>query len=258
MIGKADKNAEEMLLALSYSEQAYQADLSDKTILYDIALVHQTYAQLISDLPKDQRTTDQMRQAITGLEASKSGFQTLLDVSPDEHVHYDRKIVEQRQRHGESLRTQIERKLADQVQFEEERKQRTEEARKKREGEHRRRELEDQERREQEVLERKRMEDERQRIMEKVREENLLLASQEVGESDDEEKKKKKRRKDLGDGIIDDEEMEDAEAEAPKRSRKRKEKDPSEKKEPKVSYYPKIESTPIKTLCSSTYTASKT
>ncbi|CAM0138900.1 protein required for normal CLN1 and CLN2 G1 cyclin expression [Umbelopsis sp. WA50703] len=233
MIGKADKNAEEMLLALSYSEQAYQADLSDKTILYDIALVHQTYAQLISDLPKDQRTTDQMRQAITGLEASKSGFQTLLDVSPDEHVHYDRKIVEQRQRHGESLRTQIERKLADQVQFEEERKQRTEEARKKREGEHRRRELEDQERREQEVLERKRMEDERQRIMEKVREENLLLASQEVGESDDEEKKKKKRRKDLGDGIIDDEEMEDAEAEAPKRPRKRKEKDPSEKKEPK-------------------------
>lgn len=236
MVGKADKNAEEMLLALSYSEQAYEADPSDKTILYDIALVHQTYAQLISDLPKDQRTTEQMRQAITGLEASKSGFQTLLDVSPDEHVHYDRKIVEQRQRHGESLRTQIERKLADQVQFEEERKQRTEESRKKREEEHRKRDEEILERREQELLERKRMEDERQRIMDKVREENMLLASQEVGESDEEEKqKKKKRRKDLDDGIInDDEEMEDADAEAPRRPRKRKEKDPSEKKEPKV------------------------
>ncbi|CAO3682178.1 unnamed protein product [Umbelopsis ramanniana] len=232
MIGKADKSPEEMLSALTYSEKAYSVDPNDKTILYDVALVHQTYAQLISDLPKDQRTTDQMRQAITGLESSKANFQTLLDISPDVHVHYDRKIVEQRQRHGESLRTQIERKLTDQMEFEEEKKQRTEGARKKRDEEYQRKKVEEDEKREQEIRERQEMESERRRIMDKVREENALLASQDVGLSDEEQqqKQKKKRRKDLDDGIVDDEEME--ENEAPRR-RKRKEKDPSEKKEPK-------------------------
>ena len=235
MIGKADKSPEEMLSALTYSEKAYSVDPNDKTILYDVALVHQTYAQLISDLPKDQRTTDQMRQAITGLESSKANFQTLLDISPDVHVHYDRKIVEQRQRHGESLRTQIERKLTDQMEFEEEKKQRTEGARKKRDEEYQRKKMEEDEKREQEVRERQEMESERRRIMDKVREENALLASQDVGLSDEEQqqKQKKRRRKDLDDGIVDDEEME--ENEAPRR-RKRKEKDPSEKKEPKVRY----------------------
>jgi len=232
MIGKADKSPDEMLLALEYSQLAYEVDPSDKTVLYDIALVHQTYAQLISDLPKDLRTTEQMRQAISGLESSKAGFQTLLDVSPEEHVHYDRKIVEQRQRHGESLRTQIERKLADQMEFEDEKKQRMEEARKKREEEHQRRKLEEQERLDREQQEREQQESDRRRIMEKVREENVLLASQDVGLSDDEQQKqKKKRRKDYNDGIVDGEEVDENE-EVPKR-RKRKEKDASEKKEPK-------------------------
>lgn len=239
MIGKADKSPDEMLLALEYSQLAYEVDPSDKTVLYDIALVHQTYAQLISDLPKDLRTTEQMRQAISGLESSKAGFQTLLDVSPEEHVHYDRKIVEQRQRHGESLRTQIERKLADQMEFEDEKKQRMEEARKKREEEHQRRKLEEQERLDREQQEREQQESDRRRIMEKVREENVLLASQDVGLSDDEQQKqKKKRRKDYNDGIVDDEEVNENE-EVPKR-RKRKEKDASEKKEPKVSPYPEL------------------
>jgi RNA polymerase-associated protein CTR9 len=234
MVGKAEKSPEEMLLALSYSQQAYQVDPSDKTVLYDIALVHQTYAQLISDLPKDQRSTEQMRQAISGLESSKASFQTLLDVSPTENVHYDRKIVEQRQRHGESLRTQIERKLADQMEFEEEKKHRTEEARKKRDDEQQRRKLEEQERVEQEKQQREQMESERRRIMEKVREENVLLASQDVGLSDEEQQKlqKKRRRKEYDEGIVDDGEVEEAE-DVPRR-RKRKEKDATEKKEPKV------------------------
>jgi hypothetical protein len=70
--------------------------------------------------------------------------------------------------------------------------------------------------------------------MEKVREENVLLASQDVGLSDEEQQKlqKKRRRKEYDEGIVDDGEVEEAE-DVPRR-RKRKEKDATEKKEPKV------------------------
>ncbi|KAG1225073.1 hypothetical protein G6F68_020001 [Rhizopus microsporus] len=74
-----------------------------------------------------------MRRAIGHLECGQRTFHTLISV--EEHTLYDKKIVEQRERYGETLRTQLERKLAEQVQFEEEKRQKLEFAKKKREDE---------------------------------------------------------------------------------------------------------------------------
>lgn len=167
---------------------------SDKTTLYNLALVQQSYAQQIADLTQEQRDSKSMHHALEYLEFGQRTFRQLISV--DEHTLYDKKIVEQRERYGETLRTQLERKLVEQVQFEEQKREKLELAKKRREEDIAKQRAIEDEKRKLEQIEREKMEEARRKLMEKVREDNLMMASLQVDEDDiDEEKKSNKRGK---------------------------------------------------------------
>ncbi|KAG1160549.1 hypothetical protein G6F37_003883 [Rhizopus arrhizus] len=215
ILAKSEKDHETMYEALKNTERALHLNPADKTTLYNLALVQQSYAQQISDLPQQQRDSASMRRAIGHLECGQRTFHTLISV--EEHTLYDKKIVEQRERYGETLRTQLERKLAEQVQFEEEKRQKLEFAKKKREDEIAKQRAAEEEKRRLEEVERQQMEEARRRLMEKVREDNMLMASRQIDEDDiDEEKKSKKRSRKRKERDMDEEEEEDEETEREK------------------------------------------
>ncbi|KAG0252248.1 protein required for normal CLN1 and CLN2 G1 cyclin expression [Actinomortierella ambigua] len=140
---KQDKDAVKMLQALSTAQKAYRLNPSDKTPLYDIALIQQSYAQIISDRAQNERTVADIQAAIRGLGVAKSMLKSLIAVPKEEHVYYERDIATQREKHGDSLLTILQRKLKDQQVFEEDRERAMEETRKKREAERLRREEEE-------------------------------------------------------------------------------------------------------------------
>ncbi|KAF9159835.1 protein required for normal CLN1 and CLN2 G1 cyclin expression [Actinomortierella ambigua] len=140
---KQDKDAVKMLQALSTAQKAYRLNPGDKTPLYDIALIQQSYAQIISDRAQNERTVADIQAAIRGLGVAKSMLKSLIAVPKEEHVYYERDIATQREKHGDSLLTILQRKLKDQQVFEEDRERAMEETRKKREAERLRREEEE-------------------------------------------------------------------------------------------------------------------
>jgi RNA polymerase-associated protein CTR9 len=182
-----------MYQALKNTEKALHIAPSDKTTHYNLALVQQSYAQQISDLPQDQRTSSNIRRALSCLECGQRTFRMLINVN--EHTLYEKKIVEQRERYGETLRTQLNRMMTDQIKYEEEKERRLNLARQNRETERAKlRQAEEEDKRLREI-EKQKMEDSRRRLMEKVREDNLAMASQQVEDDEfDEEKKAAKKR----------------------------------------------------------------
>lgn len=181
-----------MYQALKNTEKALHIAPSDKTTHYNLALVQQSYAQQISDLPQEQSNSVNMRRAMNCLECGQRTFRMLINVN--EHTLYDRKITEQRERYGETLRVQLERKMLEQVRFEDEKERKLAVAMQKRDSERAKVVEAEQEKMRQQRIENERMEENRRRLMEKVREDNLMMASMQVDDDDfDEEKKAKKR-----------------------------------------------------------------
>jgi RNA polymerase-associated protein CTR9 len=181
-----------MYQSLKSTEKALHISPFDTTTQYNLALVQQSYAQQISDLTQDQRSSDSIRRALRCLECGQRAFRMLINVT--EHTLYDKKITEQRERYGETLRVQLDRKLVEQVQFEEDKETKLNMARKKREDERNKAKQVEEEKIRLQQIENERMEENRRRLMEKVREDNLLMATQQVDDDDfDEEKKAKKR-----------------------------------------------------------------
>lgn len=109
-----------MFEALKTTEKALNLSPGDKSILHNIALVQQSYCQLLLDKEPRERTSKQLREAIVLLESSQRTFRYLINVPANVFVLYDRKVTEQRERYGETLKTQLERKLRDQMEYEEE------------------------------------------------------------------------------------------------------------------------------------------
>lgn len=70
-VAKSEKDPEKMLQALSMAQRAFRLQPSDKTALYDIALIQQSYAQLISDRAQSQRTVKDIHAAMEGLGVAK-------------------------------------------------------------------------------------------------------------------------------------------------------------------------------------------
>lgn len=70
-LAKQEKCPETMLQALSMAQRAFHLNPSDKTALYDIALIQQSYAQLVSDRAANQRTVQDIHHAMAGLTAAK-------------------------------------------------------------------------------------------------------------------------------------------------------------------------------------------
>jgi RNA polymerase-associated protein CTR9 len=215
MLAKNSKDPEIMYESLLNTQRAQELQPEDKSTMYNIALVQQQYAQLISDLPTVNRTSDVMRKAMDGLDNSQQLFRTLINVPEEEHVYYDRKMAEQRERFGETLRTQMDRKMLEQLQYEEQRESKLKEVKLRQEQREAQRRQDAQDKIQAEEDERLRLEEDRRKLMEKVREDNMMMAQRELEIQDDDQVKKSrsssgKRQKNEDDGIDDDEEDEDS------------------------------------------------
>ncbi|CAO3613497.1 unnamed protein product [Cunninghamella blakesleeana] len=221
MMAKNEKKPDIMYESLVNTKQAQELQPKDKSITYNIALVEQQYAQLISDQPIEIRTSEMMRKAIQDLDHSQELFKMLINVPENEHVYYDRKMAEQRERYGETLRTQMDRKMLEQVQYEEQRESKLKDVRLKQEEREAKRRQDELDRIQKEEDERLQLEETRRRLMEKVREDNMMMAQKELEMKDDEEEVKKSRsrkrkNKNEDDGIINDEEEEEEQYDYPK------------------------------------------
>ncbi|KAI9493671.1 hypothetical protein BDB00DRAFT_822072 [Zychaea mexicana] len=120
LLARSEKDPVIMLKSLRNSEKALNLNPQDRTTLYNIALVQQSYCQLLADLPKEQRKSADMRRAMRILDSSRGIFKSLVNAPQQEHILYDRKIAEQREKYGETVRNQLERKLREQIDHEEE------------------------------------------------------------------------------------------------------------------------------------------
>ncbi|KAI8140666.1 hypothetical protein BJV82DRAFT_671405 [Fennellomyces sp. T-0311] len=120
LLARTEKDPAIMLKSLRTTEKAYNLNPLDKTTLYNIALVQQSYCQLIAELSKEQRKSEDLRRAMRILDSSRSIFRSLVNVPSDELILYDRKIAEQREKYGETVRNQLDRKLREQLEFEDE------------------------------------------------------------------------------------------------------------------------------------------
>jgi RNA polymerase-associated protein CTR9 len=70
-LAKQEKSPEKMLEALTMTQKALRLAPSDKTTLYDIALIQQSYAQLVSDRKSEDRTIAEINNAMAGLATAK-------------------------------------------------------------------------------------------------------------------------------------------------------------------------------------------
>ncbi|KAG0084567.1 protein required for normal CLN1 and CLN2 G1 cyclin expression [Podila epicladia] len=222
---KSERSPEKMRQALSMAQKAYRLNPSDKTPLYDIALIQQSYAQIISDKAPDQRTVQDINTAITGLGVAKGLLKTLISVPPKEHVYYDRDIAAQREKHGDSLLKILQGKLTDQEVFEAEKQRIMDETRRKREAEKQKQD-------EEEKIRLQKQEEEEREILERRR--ALDQGAKETQKELDEMNRERSERKRM---VVSDDELSEndlnGDRENKRQKKERKPKEPREPKEPK-------------------------
>ncbi|KAF8978532.1 protein required for normal CLN1 and CLN2 G1 cyclin expression [Entomortierella lignicola] len=228
-LAKLEKSPEKMQQALAMAQRAFRLNPSDKTALYDIALIQQSYAQLVSDRASSERTVLDINNAMAGLSVAKGILKSLIAVPPKEHVYYERDIAAQREKHGDSLSNMLQRKLKDQEEFEAGKQKAMDETRKKREEERAMKE-------ETERNERLKREREEQEILERRR--ALDQDAKETQRELDEMNRERADRKRLA--LSDDENDGEVEADGERETkRQKKERKPKEAKEPKEPKEPR-------------------
>ncbi|KAJ1985213.1 protein required for normal CLN1 and CLN2 G1 cyclin expression [Dimargaris verticillata] len=210
VMGKTDKNPQSMRHALTQAQKASALDPTDLATLYDIALIEQTFAQLVSEKSADFRSTSDVRKAIAHLEHSKRLFEFLVKQpsapaangtstgakpGPFAALPYDKKLTEQRVNFSESLLSKLKKHLEEQQKLETARESTIEATRRKREEDRLRRQAEEVEREQAQAEERRLVEEERQRLQEKVRQEMQELSQTAAADSDDDAKRKSKGKK---------------------------------------------------------------
>ncbi|OZJ04482.1 hypothetical protein BZG36_02674 [Bifiguratus adelaidae] len=204
-LARVEKSVELMQAALKQLEKALHLMPNDRSILFNIALAHSYCAQFVHDKDSADRTLSMLAQAGEGVDLARTIFKSLTNVDKDEYVPYDRKIAEQRVRFTESLKAQVLRDLKSQGQFEEERAKKLEETRIKRETEKARKEQERLAEMEAKAEELRKIEEQRREVMEKIREENALMAAREEYDSDEGKKTKKRKRRIAEEDLVDSE-----------------------------------------------------
>ncbi|KAI8977189.1 hypothetical protein BDF20DRAFT_873493 [Mycotypha africana] len=220
LFSKMEKDYKMMYEAMKNTQKALLITPSDKTISYNLALVQQSYAQQVAELSQEERNSELLQQAKNCINSSQEIFQHLLQ--SEDQVIYDRKIVEQRQRYGVTLSSQVDRKIEEQRKIDKEKNDKLEAVRRKREEAEAKKKREQQEEENKRREEEARIEEERKRLMERVREENKVMAARAQEEEEDEREKdddegKKRRGRKRKEPV----EEEDAEAIVQKEERKK-------------------------------------
>ncbi|KAJ1973344.1 protein required for normal CLN1 and CLN2 G1 cyclin expression [Dimargaris xerosporica] len=210
VMGKTDKNPQSMRQALTQAQKASALDPTDLATLYDIALIEQTFAQLVSEKSADFRSAGDVRKAIAHLEHSKRLFEFLVKQpsapaangtstgakpGPSAALPYDKKLTEQRVNFSESLLSKLRKHLEEQQKLELARESTIKATRRKREEDRLRRQAQEAEREQAQAEERRLVEEERQRLQEKVRQEMQELSQTAAADSDDDAKRKSKGKK---------------------------------------------------------------
>ncbi|KAI1318557.1 protein required for normal CLN1 and CLN2 G1 cyclin expression [Mortierella claussenii] len=226
-LAKQEKSPEKMQQALTMAQKAFRLNPSDKTALYDIALIQQSYAQLVSDRSSSERTVEDINSAMAGLGVAKGILKSLIAVPAKEHVYYERDIAAQREKHGDSLLNMLQRKLKSQEEFEANKQKAMDETRRKREEDKARKD-------EAERSEQQRREAEEREILERRRalDQDVKETARELDEMNRERAERKRMvvsEDDLSDGDLD----ANGERESKRQKKERKPKEPKEAKEPK-------------------------
>lgn len=158
-------------------------------------------------------------------------LKTLISVPAKEHVYYDRDIAAQREKHGDSLLTILQRKLADQEVFEAEKQRIMDETRRKREAEKQKQD-------EEEKVRRQKQEEEEREILERRR--ALDQGAKETQKELDEMNRERSERKRM---VVSDDELSEndltGDRENKRQKKERKPKEPREPKEPKEPKEPR-------------------
>ncbi|KAL1916967.1 uncharacterized protein VTP21DRAFT_5164 [Calcarisporiella thermophila] len=202
MLAKQEKSRSVMVQAIATTQKALKLQPSNRSYLFDVALLQQEYVQLIAEQPIDQRDLETLKGALERIESAQRLFRALSEVPAEEHVYYDRKTVTYREKFSDSLRTQVQRRIQEQEEYEKKKQRDLEEKTRKLEEERKRKEEEEAAIRQREEEERQATERARQEIMEKLREEyekqreeaKMELDDEEDGEGEEKEEGRKRRR----------------------------------------------------------------
>ncbi|CCL99651.1 uncharacterized protein FIBRA_01671 [Fibroporia radiculosa] len=143
-----DQSFSAMCTALQYAQKAYHLHPFDKATLYNIAMIQQKAAEMLSSVPPAKRSLKDLQRAIEQASNAQKLFASLAaDKSP--LVPYSRDMADQRRKYGDSVLRKCDEHLAAQRTWEEETQAKIEAARQKRQHE----------REQQEALERQRVEE---------------------------------------------------------------------------------------------------
>ncbi|KAG8733688.1 hypothetical protein FRC11_004002 [Ceratobasidium sp. 423] len=233
-----DQSFATMRQALSYAQRASHLVPTDKSIVYNIAMIEQKAAEMLFSLPPDKRTLTELESAVQHAGHAQKLFGSLY-ADPSLNTPYNRDVADQRRKYGDSMLRKAPEQLSVQQAYEAEINARRDAAKLKRQEETER--LQEAERVAKEAREREaeRLKLDRQRAREEVEKWNVELAIK--AESSDEERERKARRKreageggekkkrrkikredDEGGAVFSDEELEDGNKEKPKKPRPKK------------------------------------
>ncbi|ORZ02927.1 hypothetical protein BCR43DRAFT_559751 [Syncephalastrum racemosum] len=104
VLAKANKDLDLMREALETMERALEVAPHNKAYTYNVALVQQYCAQLLSDAAgPDTKPSDLFRWGLDQLITSQKTWTALLALDPKEKVPFDRKVAVQREKFGKVL-----------------------------------------------------------------------------------------------------------------------------------------------------------
>lgn len=146
----------------------------DGSLRFNLALSNQQFAQLVSDLPEDQRSIEVLEQAKEYIEMAQSVFGELRASKESAHkLGYDPQMAAQREKHCDYVRNSVIRRLAQQKANEELKQDKLAELKRARDEEERAR----QQRAEEERLKREQHE---QALLDKRRQMQMELLSEQL------------------------------------------------------------------------------
>ena len=159
ILGKTSKDISKMRKSIDYVSKALQLRPGEEGLWFDLALCQQQFAQVVLDLKDDDpnRTSAVVNQALEYLSNARDTFLWLVSLprkpTPDVGSSYtsvtspyDRRIAQEREKHGEVIKNKLLRRKQEQDEKEQRQREEQEELRAKRdafEAEKRRREQEE-------------------------------------------------------------------------------------------------------------------
>ncbi|KAF8760293.1 Tetratricopeptide repeat [Rhizoctonia solani] len=183
-----DQSFATMRQALSYAQRASHLAPTDKSIVYNIAMIEQKAAEMLFALPPDKRTLVDLESAVQHAGHSQKLFASL-HADPSSTTPYNRDVADQRRKYGDSILRKAPEQLSIQQAYEAQINARRDAAKLKRQEESERVLEAERIAREAREREAERLRVDRQKAREEVEKWNVELAIK--AESSDEERERK-------------------------------------------------------------------